>query len=116
MFNLLWVGIAAGFGSIIRYIFSFFNEKLKKIHFPLGTFMINMFGCFILGKLYSYFGTSSEFYKILGIGFCGGLTTFSTYNFELYEYIEYKEYIEFIRYFLSSYGLGLIFLFLGLII
>lgn len=54
--------------------------------FPWGTFAVNILGCFIIGLIYGLIARhvtlSEEMKLLLTTGFCGGLTTFSTFSHE----------------------------------
>ncbi len=58
---------------------------------PLATLSVNIVGTFILGFLYSIIiqktGMSPQLRMGLTVGFCGGLTTFSTFSMEAYDLI-----------------------------
>lgn len=66
--------IAGGLGACLRYLV---DSWLKgKGTWPWGTFAVNLVGSFLLGCLV---GTKNPvLVQILGVGFCGGFTTFST--------------------------------------
>ncbi|WP_096818508.1 fluoride efflux transporter FluC [Lactococcus fujiensis] len=116
VFELMLIGCSAGLGSVVRYLFSKLNGQFLKVGFPLGTYLVNIIGCLLIGWLFMKFGTQTESYKIFATGFCGGLTTFSTFNFELFDLIEHKNFRLFSRYFLLSYGLGFLALLVGMML
>jgi CrcB protein len=85
--NLLLVGLGGALGSILRYL----TSRLvlgKTTFFPalLGTFTVNIIGCFIIGMVYGlserYDWLSPPWRLFLATGLCGGYTTFSAFAYE----------------------------------
>lgn len=61
---------------------------LADLGFPIGTLVVNLLGCLALGALagaIAHRHWSAELQALLGTGFCGGLTTFSTFSVEAVE-------------------------------
>ena len=80
---LLAVFIGGGTGSVARWLLSFrFNPMHHAL--PLGTLTANLLGAFIIGAGLAWFNRLPHIdpvWKVLlTTGFCGGLTTFSTFS------------------------------------
>ncbi len=64
--------------------------------FPLGTFLVNLSGCFVFGFLYFLFVERAallpEIRALVFIGFLGGYTTFSSWSFETLGLLREKSY------------------------
>lgn len=101
--------VLGGFlGAVIRYFLSKkYNNKL-----PFGTFLINMVGSFILGYLF-YLSDSTNLYAFIGIGFCGALTTFSTFKLETFQLVINKQSLTSILYTFISYIVGILAAYVG---
>lgn len=113
--------IVAGFGGFIGTCCRFLMNKAFPItpyQFPLSTFLVNIIGCFIFGIIIGYFEryklVSPSLYAMIITGFCGGLTTFSTFSYELNNLIVRSEFLIFSLYLILSILLGLFFLWIGL--
>ncbi|AYA39606.1 fluoride efflux transporter CrcB [Xenorhabdus nematophila] len=87
MMNIVFaVFVGGGLGSVLRWLISF---RLNKPDSPIavGTLTANCIGAFIMGLGLAYFSKSTHLDPIwklmLTTGFCGGLTTFSTFSAEV---------------------------------
>jgi CrcB protein len=81
------VGVGGFVGANARYVVARLVGALVETRFPLGTFLINVSGSFLLGVLGAIVAQKaspgSEAMRLaLGVGFLGGFTTFSTFEFE----------------------------------
>lgn len=74
----------------------------------MGTFVVNITGCFLIGFLTSYFMKNDNSLKFLLItGLCGGYTTFSTFSAENYSLWQNQQYGMLFLYIALSVVLGL---------
>ncbi|HIQ38673.1 MAG TPA: fluoride efflux transporter CrcB [Methanothermococcus okinawensis] len=76
------IGFGGFLGAVFRYILS--NTTPPAFEMPLGTFGVNIIGSFIMGFfLYSPLNEIYPHYRLLIVtGFCGALSTFSTFSYE----------------------------------
>ena len=89
----LLVGVGGFIGANARFAVARVVGALFDTRFPLGTFVINVSGSFLLGFLGAIVGQkiqpSSEAMRLaLGVGFLGAFTTFSTFEFETHALFE----------------------------
>lgn len=92
MRTLLGVAVAGALGALARYgLGSFISERYAGA-FPLGTFVINVSGSFVLGFLFVVLteraGLSPALRTSVTVGFLGAYTTFSTFSLETYRLVE----------------------------
>jgi CrcB protein len=77
--------VAGAVGAVFRFAVDAEVRRRWAGSFPLGTFAINVTGSLLLGilaGLVSFHHASADWQAVLGTGFCGGFTTFSTASVE----------------------------------
>lgn len=77
--------IAGASGAVARFMVDALIKLRWRSPFPLGTVLINVTGSLLLGVLAGlvlFRGQPSVWQTVIGTGFCGGYTTFSTASFE----------------------------------
>ncbi|MCO6462040.1 MAG: CrcB family protein [Saprospiraceae bacterium] len=116
---MIFIALGGALGSILRYGLILLFQKSGWTISTTPTFLANIIGCFLLGTLLSLAlkeGRISEEYKLfLSTGFCGGLTTFSTFTGENYYFLSQKNFPAFILYASATFIFGLLFFWLGTI-
>lgn len=117
MQNILAVFIGGGTGAVLRYLAGVLTVKVLNVNLPVSTFVVNIAGCFILGFLFALFVSKPEINPALKLaltaGFCGGLTTFSTFSLELFEMLKNAQYMQVLVYLVSSLAVGLLAVWIG---
>ncbi len=94
--NLFAVFFGGGIGCVARWLLSLrFNSGAPGI--PTGTLMANLIGAAIIGAAASYFirlpDLPSHWKLVVTTGFCGGLTTFSTFSVEMLGMIQEGQWL-----------------------
>lgn len=97
-FELFLVVAVGGFvGAPSRYLVDRAINRRVESDLPWGTFLVNISGSFLLGLLTGLslsHHLSSVAKALLGTGFCGAYTTFSTFSFETVRLLEVGQILE----------------------
>lgn len=116
MSSLLFVSIGGFFGAISRYFLSRqFHQFSEGLKFPFSTWIANISGSFLLGILLG-FGIDGNLYALIGVGFLGSLTTFSTLFVEFITLLQERKNHIFYLYFFATYIFGMFAAFVGFLL
>ncbi|SDK33050.1 CrcB protein [Lentzea albidocapillata subsp. violacea] len=85
--TVLVVFLGAALGAPTRYLLDRFVQSRHSSDFPFGTLTVNVVGCLLIG-----FVVGTSWMPLLGVGFCGGLTTYSTFSYETVKLLEAERY------------------------
>lgn len=92
---VLAVAAAGGVGAVVRFVFDGALRSWLRVGFPIGTTIINVTGSFLLGLVTGLalaHGLPPEWRAVLGTGFLGGYTTFSTASYETVRLAQQRRY------------------------
>jgi fluoride exporter len=89
---LVWSGVAlvGGFGSVLRFVIDRAVARRVARSFPFGTLTVNISGAFLLGFL-GGLALSKDAALVIGTGFVGAYTTFSTWMLETHRLGEERQ-------------------------
>jgi len=96
MTRFLLICFAGALGTGTRYLVSLGASRAFGAAFPYGTLIVNLVGCFLIAAVVRVAVTTAYISETLRftltVGFMGGLTTYSSFNFETTKLLEDKEY------------------------
>ena len=110
--NLVLLSLGGALGAMARYKLGILILRHEKHTFPLGTFLINTTGALLLGIICGL-GLTGNPYLLLGDGFCGAFTTFSTFAVESVRLVQGKAIQKSILFVVLSVSIGLVCFFVG---
>ena len=110
--SFLWVFLGGGLGSLLRYLIGWWIPASGG--FPWATFWANVISCVLIGLLLALAPVLSASTRLLLVtGFCGGLSTFSTFSRETFQLLERGEWLLALTYVTSSVVIGVALVFLA---
>ncbi|WP_354624530.1 fluoride efflux transporter CrcB [Psychromonas sp. MME2] len=96
--NIALVACGGAFGATLRYLISIGMVSLFGKGFPFATLTVNILGSLIMGYIFQLVQqetiTSSPWWPLIGIGFLGALTTFSTFSMDNLMLLQQGEWIK----------------------
>ena len=88
MQRLIFIGLAGGAGTLLRYWLSEVTAKRLGETFPTGTLIVNLVGCFFAGLLFCLmfdrYLVNPTVRTVVLIGLLGGFTTFSSFGLQTF--------------------------------
>ena len=116
--NILLVALGSAAGGVARWSIGSWVQRLSSgappAVFPVGTLVVNTTGSFVLGVLGAVLarsgqaGRSDVAWLLLGVGFCGGYTTFSTFSLDTVALLETRGWLVASANVVSSVAAGLV--------
>jgi CrcB protein len=104
-------------GTLLRFLTTQFLNKYTVISFPIGTVVVNLIGCLLIGILAGFFSerltSDSNLFLFLTIGCLGGFTTFSAFAIESQVFIQNGEFLKLAAYISIQVLIGIMLAVLG---
>jgi fluoride exporter len=92
MARLLFIGFAGALGTMARHLVALWAGRVLGTGFPYGTLLVNVAGCFLIALIAQISITttliSPTVRLTLSTGFMGGLTTYSSFNYETTRFLQ----------------------------
>ena len=106
MYTYLAIAFGGALGAVSRYWLTVSIERFNGTGFPLGTFMVNLLGSFLIGLLYiilaEKLSVADQWRPVIITGFLGAMTTFSTFSLDALLLFQQGHYNTALFYVLSS--------------
>lgn len=114
---MLLAGVGGFVGTCLRYLTGRLCHLWSLGGFPLGTFVVNVVGCFVIGALLGLAEQrnllSPTMNVMLVTGFCGGFTTFSSFADDIFLLMQQRSWMLLTLYAGMSLVLGVAMVWLG---
>lgn len=115
--SMIIAGCGGFVGTCGRFLIAKLSSAMFHGSFPIGTFLVNIIGCFIIGLLFgllekAHVMTPGE-NVLLITGFCGGFTTFSTFADDMWELGSKGDWGTFAAYLAASVIIGILLVWAG---
>jgi CrcB protein len=89
--QLVLVALAGALGALSRYGVHGLVQSRTASRFPYGTVVVNLSGSFVLGLIFglaTYQGLDADVRTVVGTGFIGAYTTFSSFSYDTFGLLE----------------------------
>lgn len=114
--HFVLIALGGAIGSVLRYTIHYYLALHNELQHYWATFFANIIGSLLIGFLFiilEKYSNASSLRMLLMIGFCGGFTTFSSFNFENYKLIMQQQYLQAFLYIFISIIFGIASVFIG---
>jgi fluoride exporter len=118
MKSYLLIALFGAFGTVARFSVVQITPKIFQSTFPIGTLVVNLLGCFLIGLFSGILDTKfisidENFKNYVTIGFLGGFTTFSSFSQDFFNLVNNSNYLLAFIYIFISVFFGLLMFYLG---
>jgi fluoride exporter len=118
MKSYLLIALFGAIGTVARFSVVQITPKIFQSTFPIGTLVVNLLGCFLIGLFSGILNTKfisidENFKNYITIGFLGGFTTFSSFSQDFFNLVNNSNYLLAFIYIFISVFLGLLMFYLG---
>ena len=95
-----FIGLGGALGASLRYYFSSYFSQFILFGIPLGTILVNLLGCFLIGYFISNQEEGNTLFinNFIAIGFLGSFTTFSAFTKEALVFYNSESFLTFFVY------------------
>ncbi len=99
------IGLGGALGATLRFYFSNYFSQFVLFSIPLGTFLVNLLGCFLIGYFISNQEEENALFinNFFAIGFLGAFTTFSAFTKEAFVFYNDESFLIFLVYTFLQY-------------
>lgn len=108
--SILYVALGSAIGGVCRYLMQQAIQKPVVGSFPLGTMVVNLLGCLVIGVVFGLAMKNNVLDPMLrlflAVGICGGFTTFSSFMMENYTLMSAGQMATALAYTALSLALG----------
>ncbi len=117
--NILLIACGGAIGAVLRYLTILASQQIfTHSKFPIGTFVVNSFGCLLCGILYYFMIRNFDNFDIkyknfLLIGVLGAYTTFSAFSLDFFRLFNASQYLQAFVYAASSVIIAILAMFFG---
>lgn len=112
--QLIFIGLGGFLGAVVR--FGLGEWLYMENGFPVGTLLVNLLGCLALGWFLAFAkrrAIRSEYVLLIGTGFLGSLTTFSTFSVESIDLLTSEQILVALFYLLTTLLAGILLAYIG---